>query len=273
MVNETEPSQFWHSHYKTIRPFRSFSSRAVKDTIRSGQWFFVLLYFLFFPRPFASTKHFENNFQYHKWRHGFEELQSEQKQLWEAFSWFPNVRPSFLSFFSQSCFLLSFDICSSLFVIAVVHRHFLCIFPSLTFHKSCSGNTISLGQRFSLHNSAVFSTAGKNHQRHKWGYDLKHWNLSRSSFGKHLVTFWSGRFTHSYTFIASSELFSGNPMSRLSGYKTQTGLFWIVLGHAVWLGRFCCFWLLSMGLFNEQLRSSHEKLRKLEPFIIPTFSV
>ena len=39
-----------------------------------------------------------------------------------------------------------------------------------------------------------------------------------------------------------------------------------------WLGRFCCVWHLSMGSFNEQLRSSHGKLRKLEPFI-PSFSV
>ena len=182
------------------------------------------------------------------------------------------MRPFLLSVFGSLVFWC--HCFGHVFVIPVVHRHFLCIFwGPLTFHQSCSGNTIRLGQRFSLHNFAVFSTAGKNHQRRKWGYDLKHWNLSRSSFGKHLVTFWSGRFTHSYTFIASSELFSGNPMWRLSGYKTQTGLFWIVLGQAVWLGRFCCFWLLSMGLFNGQLRSSHEKLRKLEPFIIPTFSV
>ena len=89
-----------------------------------------------------------------------------------------------------------------------------------------------------------------------------------------LESIWSFfvRLTYLYAFIASSELFSGNPMWRLSGYITHTRLFWIVLGHVACLGRFCSFWLLSMGLFNEQLRSSHDKLRKLEPFIL-SFSV
>jgi hypothetical protein len=64
-----------------------------------------------------------------------------------------------------------------------------------------------------------------------------------------LESIWSFfvRLTYLYAFIASSELFSGNPMWRLSGYITHTGLFWIVLGHVVWLGRFCCFWLFVNG--------------------------
>ena len=72
--------------------------------------------------------------------------------------------------------------------------------------------------------------ASQNHQRHKWGYDLKHWNLSRSSFGKHLVIFWSGRI---YSIL----------------YAFNYCIFWKPRASqaVAWLGRFCCFWLLSMG--------------------------
>ena len=104
---------------------------------------------------------------------------------------------------------------------------------------------------FHGHSQALTKHFENNFHHHKWGHDLKNCNQSRSSFGKNLVIFWSGQFAHWYAIVASSELFSGNPMWRLSGYITHTGLFWGTLRDLAGFAAFgFCHWVRLMSNCN-----------------------